>query len=101
MRALNQPESWWGWHGYNHPEAMSITQILRARTLPVRVVAILWLAMERGASLILAADPPGAGDGCLLHGDGLLGGESQRRMDRRGCGGRGALTARVACALSL
>ena len=66
MRALNQPESWWGWHGYNHPEAMSITQILRARTLPVRVVAILWLAMERGASLILAADPPGAGKTTIL-----------------------------------
>ena len=66
MRALNQPESWWGWHGYNHPEAMSITQILRARTLPVRVVAILWLAMERGASMILAADPPGAGKPTIL-----------------------------------
>ena len=66
MKALNQPESWWGWHGYNHPEAMSITQILRAGTMPVRVAAILSLAMERGAPMILAADPPGAGKTTIL-----------------------------------
>jgi energy-coupling factor transporter ATP-binding protein EcfA2 len=66
VKALNQPESWWGWHGYNHPEAMSITQILRAGTMPVRVAAILSLAMERGASMILAADPPGAGKTTIL-----------------------------------
>ena len=66
MRALNQPESWWGWHGYNHPEAMSITSIVRAGTVPSRVVAILWLAMERGASIVLAADPPGAGKTTIL-----------------------------------
>ena len=66
MKALNQPESWWGWHGYNHPEAMSITQILRAGTMPVRVAAILSLAMERGAPMILAAEPPGAGKTTIL-----------------------------------
>jgi hypothetical protein len=66
VKALNQPESWWGWHGYNHPEAMSITQILRAGTMPVRVAAILSLAMERGAPMILAAEPPGAGKTTIL-----------------------------------
>ncbi len=66
MKALNQPESWWGWHGWNHPEPMSITQILRAGTLTPRIAAILWLAIERGASMILAADPPGAGKTTLL-----------------------------------
>lgn len=66
MRALNQPESWWGWHGYNHPEAMSITQIISAGTMPARVAAILWLVMERGASIVLAADPPGAGKTTIL-----------------------------------
>ncbi len=66
MKALNQPESWWGWHGYNHPEALSITQILQAGTMPPRVAAILSLAMERGAPMILAADPPGAGKTTLL-----------------------------------
>jgi energy-coupling factor transporter ATP-binding protein EcfA2 len=66
VKALNQPESWWGWHGYNHPEALSITQILQAGTMPPRVAAILALAMERGAPMILAADPPGAGKTTLL-----------------------------------
>lgn len=66
MRALNQPESWWGWHGYNHPQPLSITEILRAGTMPPRVAAILWLAMERGRSIILAADPPGAGKTTIL-----------------------------------
>jgi hypothetical protein len=66
VRALNQPESWWGWHGYNHPEPLSITQILRAGTMPPRVAAILWLVMERGRSIILAADPPGAGKTTIL-----------------------------------
>jgi hypothetical protein len=66
VKALNQPESWWGWHGWNHPEPMSITQIMRSGTLPPRIAAILWLAIERGASMILAADPPGAGKTTLL-----------------------------------
>src|SRR4029077_437702 len=66
VKALNQPESWWGWHGYNHPEALSITQILQAKTMPVRVAAILSLAMERGAPMILAAEPPGAGKTTIL-----------------------------------
>ena len=66
MRALNQPESWWGWHGYNQPQALSITQIMRAGTFPPRIGALLWLAMERGRSIILAADPPGAGKTTIL-----------------------------------
>jgi hypothetical protein len=66
VRALNQPESWWGWHGYNHPQPLSITEILRAGTMPPRVAAMLWLAMERGRSIMLAADPPGAGKTAIL-----------------------------------
>jgi energy-coupling factor transporter ATP-binding protein EcfA2 len=45
---------------------MSITQIMRSGTLSPRIAAILWLAIERGASMILAADPPGAGKTTLL-----------------------------------
>jgi hypothetical protein len=66
VKALNQPESWWGWHGWNHPEPLSITQILRSGTLSTRFAAILWLAIERGASMVLAADPPGAGKTTIL-----------------------------------
>jgi hypothetical protein len=66
VKPLNQPESWWGWHGWNHPEPLSITQILRSGTLSTRFAAILALAIERGASMVLAADPPGAGKTTLL-----------------------------------
>lgn len=66
VKALNQPESWWGWHGWSQPEPLSITQIISAGTLSPRVAALLWLVMERGRSMILAADPPGAGKTTLL-----------------------------------
>ena len=66
MKALNQPESWWGWHGWNQPEPLSITQIIASGTLTTRIAALLWLAVERGRSLILAADPPGAGKTTIL-----------------------------------
>lgn len=66
MRALNQPESWWGWHGYNHPEPLSITEILRAGTMSPRLAATFWMAMERGLSIIVAANPPGAGKTTIL-----------------------------------
>ncbi len=66
MKALNQPESWWGWHGWNQPQPLSITEILQADTMTPRVAALLWIAMERGASIVLAADPPGAGKTTIL-----------------------------------
>jgi hypothetical protein len=66
VKALNQPESWWGWHGYSHPQPLSITEILQSGTMTPRIAALLWLAMERGASMILAADPPGAGKTTIL-----------------------------------
>ncbi len=66
MKALNQPESWWGWHGWNQPEPLSITQIMRAGTMTPRVAALLTLAVEHARSLILAADPPGAGKTTIL-----------------------------------
>lgn len=66
MKALNQPESWWGWHGYNHPEPLSITEILRAGTMQPRLAATFWLAVERGLSIVLASNPPGAGKTTIL-----------------------------------
>ena len=66
MRAVNQPESWWGWHGWNQPEALSIVEIMQAGTLPPRLAAAFWLGLERGASFIFAADPPGAGKTTIL-----------------------------------
>ena len=66
MRAVNQPESWWGWHGWDQPQPMSIVEIMQSGTLPPRLAAALWLGLERGASIILAAEPPGAGKTTIM-----------------------------------
>ena len=66
MRAVNQPESWWGWHGWDQPQPMSIVEIMQSGTLPPRLAAAFWLGLERGASIILAADPPGAGKTTIM-----------------------------------
>lgn len=66
MRAVNRPQSWWGWHGWDHPIPLSIVEIIEAGTLPPRLAAAFWLGMERGASFVFAAHPPGAGKTALL-----------------------------------
>ncbi len=66
MRAVNQPESWWGWHGWDQPQPLSIVEILQAGTMPSRLAAAFWLGLERGASFVFAADPPGAGKTTVL-----------------------------------
>jgi len=65
MRAANQPVSWWGWH-WQPPVPLSIVDILQAGSMPPRLAAMFWLAMERGASLIVAAEPPSAGKTATL-----------------------------------
>jgi hypothetical protein len=60
MRALNQPVSWWGWH-WEPPTPMSIIEIIRAGNMPPKLAAMLWIGLERGASIIVAADPPNSG----------------------------------------
>ena len=60
MRALNRPESWWGWH-WEPPVPMSVIELIQAGNLSARLAALFWIAMERGASLIVAADPPSSG----------------------------------------
>jgi hypothetical protein len=60
MRALNQPTSWWGWH-WEPPMPMSIIELIKAGNLNARLAAMLWIAIERGASLIVAAEPPSSG----------------------------------------
>jgi hypothetical protein len=66
MRAVNQPESWWGWHGWDQPQPLSVVQLLQAGTLTPRLAAAFWLGLERGASFVFAADPPGAGKTTVL-----------------------------------
>jgi type IV secretory pathway ATPase VirB11/archaellum biosynthesis ATPase len=65
MRAANQPVSWWGWH-WEPPVPLSLVEILQAGNMPPRLAAMFWLAMERGASLIVAAQPPSAGKTATL-----------------------------------
>lgn len=60
MRALNRPTSWWGWN-WEPPTPMSIVELIVAGNMDARVAGLFWVAMERGASLILAADPPHSG----------------------------------------
>jgi len=67
MRALNEPYSWWGWHGWSdQPEPLSITQILQVGTMPAELAALFWLSLERRASLILASEPPSSGKTTIL-----------------------------------
>ncbi len=40
---------------------MSIAELILAGNLSAEVAAMFWVAMERGASLIIAADPPSSG----------------------------------------
>ncbi|HXG36939.1 MAG TPA: hypothetical protein VNL15_08225, partial [Dehalococcoidia bacterium] len=60
VRALNSPVGWWGWH-FSGPEPLSIVQLIRAGNLSPEMAALLWMGMERSASLIVAANPPLAG----------------------------------------
>jgi flagellar protein FlaI len=66
MRAVNQPQSWWGWHGWNQPEPLSVVELLQAGTMPSKLAAVFWLGLERGASFVFAADPPSAGKTTVL-----------------------------------
>ena len=60
MRALNQPVSWWGWH-WEPPKPMSVCELIAAGNMNERLAALFWIGMERGASIIIAAEPPNSG----------------------------------------
>lgn len=58
--APREPYGWWG-NALLAPEPRSIVQLIDAGCLDARVAALLWLLLERRASLIVAAAAPGAG----------------------------------------
>src|SRR4030067_269140 len=63
MRALNEPNSWWGWHGWaDRPVPLSITTNLPGAAL----AALFWICLERRGSLIRASEPPSAGKTTIL-----------------------------------
>ncbi|MFQ5880614.1 MAG: type II secretion system protein E, partial [Dehalococcoidia bacterium] len=65
MRAYNQPVNWWGWH-WEPPVPLSIVEIVKAGSMSARLAALFWMGMERGASVIIAADPPSSGKTTIL-----------------------------------
>lgn len=65
MRAVNQPVAWWGYH-WSPPEPLSIIDIIERGSMSSRLAALFWLGLERGASIMVAADPPTAGKTATL-----------------------------------
>lgn len=61
----HRPYCWWGYH-WNPPVPLSIVQIIQAGSLDAPLAALLWLMLERRASLVVAAKPPLAGKSTTL-----------------------------------
>lgn len=59
-----EPFAWWGFS--SEGESRSVVELIRDDLLTARVAAFLWLALERRASLVVAAEPHGAGKTTLL-----------------------------------
>jgi hypothetical protein len=55
-----EPYGWWGF-GWEVPDPLSVVDLIAAGNFDVRTAALLWLLIEARASIVVAADPPGAG----------------------------------------
>ena len=60
-----EPYGWWG-YGWRAPEPLSVVQLIGRGTFDARTAAILWTMIERRASIIVAAEAPGAGKSTIL-----------------------------------
>jgi hypothetical protein len=54
------PPAWWGWP-WRLPRPMTVPELIAAGSLDAPLAALFWLALERRASIIVAAGPNGAG----------------------------------------
>jgi hypothetical protein len=54
------PPAWWAWP-WRLPRPLTIVELIAAGSLDARVAALLWVALERRASLLVVAGPNGAG----------------------------------------
>jgi type IV secretory pathway ATPase VirB11/archaellum biosynthesis ATPase len=54
------PPEWWGWP-WRLPRPLSIAELIAAGSLDARLAGLLWVALERRASLLVVAGPNGAG----------------------------------------
>lgn len=61
----DEPFHWWG-PGWETPGARGIGELLRDETLDSWTGAVLWAALARRSSLVVAAGPSGAGKTTLL-----------------------------------
>jgi len=67
MERQRFPPGWWGGHGWWGIDLeMSLVELLEAGSLDGRLAALLWLMMERRASIVVAATPPMAGKTTVL-----------------------------------
>lgn len=55
-----EPAGWWG-YGWEVPDPLSVVDLIAAGNFDAPTAALLWLLLESRASIIVAADPPGAG----------------------------------------
>lgn len=55
-----EPPGWWGF-GWEVPDPLSIVDLIAAGNFDARTAALLWLLIESRASVIVAAEPSGAG----------------------------------------
>jgi hypothetical protein len=58
MQLLNDPSPWWG---MSVPTPHSMVDLIAGDTISPEAAGVLWWAVERGASVLVAADPQGAG----------------------------------------
>jgi hypothetical protein len=56
----SEPDGWWGF-GWEVPDPLTVVDLITAGNFDAQTAALLWLLIEARASIIVAADPPGAG----------------------------------------
>ena len=59
------PPAWWGWP-WRLPRPMTVPELIAAGSLDAAVAALLWVALEQRASVIVVAGPNGAGKTVML-----------------------------------
>jgi hypothetical protein len=58
VQILNEPWPWWG---TLRGRPLAVSDLIARSTLTPQLAALLWWTMQRGASVFVAAGPPGAG----------------------------------------
>jgi hypothetical protein len=54
------PPGWWAWP-WRLPRPLSVTELIAAGSLSAELASLLWVALERRTSILVAAGPNGAG----------------------------------------